>query len=68
MHDGVVLAYATFVETGVLQAELGVYEGCQHVKTDLVASKGICFAKYTKASTAHKVIETINAADGQARL
>lgn len=46
-----------------MQAELFRFDGCEHVKVDAVAAKGICFAKYETASAAHIVMETIHRAD-----
>lgn len=47
----------------MVQAELFRFDGCEHVKVDAVAAKGICFAKYDTASTAHLVMEAIHRAE-----
>lgn len=46
-----------------IQTELFRFDGCEHVKVDAVAAKGICFAKYVTANTAHLVMEAIHRAD-----
>lgn len=49
--------------SGFVQAELFRFDGCEHVKVDAVAAKGICFAKYDTASTAHMVMDAIHRAE-----
>jgi hypothetical protein len=46
-----------------MQAELFGYKGCEHVKVDAVAAKGICFAKYDTAKAAQLVMDAIHRAD-----
>lgn len=36
------------------------YSGLEHCKTDLIATKGIVFAKFSKASAALTALEKIN--------
>ena len=43
------------------QAEMGKFPGLQYCKTDLMAEKGIVFCKFSRASQALAVLETIGA-------
>ena len=42
-----------------MQAELQKFHGIEHVKTDLIGSKGIAFAKFKAASSALRAKEEI---------
>ena len=42
-----------------LQAELASFHDLQYCKTDLIASKGVVFCKYTKSSSALLAMEAI---------
>eukprot|EP01024_Parvocaulis_polyphysoides_P031205 TRINITY_DN2826_c0_g3_i1.p1 TRINITY_DN2826_c0_g3~~TRINITY_DN2826_c0_g3_i1.p1 ORF type:complete len:196 (-),score=34.05 TRINITY_DN2826_c0_g3_i1:31-618(-) len=43
----------------LLQEEMAKYEGLEYCKTDLISSKGIAFAKYSKASQALVALEDV---------
>ena len=45
----------------LLQEEAGRYPDLEYCKTDLIASKGVAFCKYTKASSALAALEDISA-------
>eukprot|EP01026_Neomeris_dumetosa_P016351 TRINITY_DN1620_c0_g1_i5.p2 TRINITY_DN1620_c0_g1~~TRINITY_DN1620_c0_g1_i5.p2 ORF type:complete len:311 (+),score=47.23 TRINITY_DN1620_c0_g1_i5:183-1115(+) len=47
-------------DESVLQEEMSKYEGMEYCKTDLISTKGIAFAKYSKASQALAAMEDIN--------
>ncbi len=40
---------------------MAAFRDLQYCKTDLIASKGIVFCKYTKASAALRALEAVNA-------
>jgi hypothetical protein len=42
-----------------VQAEMARFSGMQYCKTDLIATKGIVFVKYTKSSSACLAMETV---------
>jgi hypothetical protein len=45
---------------------MGRFPDLEYVKTDLVASKGVAYAKYSRASSALRVVEAV-AARGMVR-
>lgn len=52
---------------GGVQSQLQAFQGCEYVNTDLITSKGICYAKYSSAAVAEQVIEAIHASQSMVR-
>lgn len=46
---------------GLIQTEMARFPGMQYCKTDLIATKGIVFVKYSKSSSACLAMETVQA-------
>ena len=42
-----------------LQKEMAAFSDMQYCKTDLIASKGIVYCKYSKSSSALRALETV---------